>query len=154
MAYLEDRSTKHLGGTGSSGLATAEPETLVDLRDRDEVVLDLRGSEPVITVEPVSDEVIQRRWVLLVALALLNGLDLVTTRLVLDAGGAETNPLMAPIIHHPVAPILVKTTAIAFVAVLLRACPPRSRVVDGGLTGVTIGYALVVSWNLLNLVVR
>jgi hypothetical protein len=130
-----------------------EPVTLVDRRDgdRERAVIDLRGPEPVVALEPVPQETIQRRWLLLVTLAALNALDLVTTRLVLDAGGTESNPLMAPIIHHPVIPILVKSVGIALVALLLRACPPRSRLVDATLLGVTIGYLLVVGWNLLNL---
>ena len=49
------------------------------------------------------------------------------------------------------APILVKTVAIVLIACLLRVCPPRSRVVDIGLLGVTFGYMIVVSWNMLNL---
>jgi hypothetical protein len=153
MEHPENRSTQHLGGTGSTGVLTDEPTTLVDLRDRGhgQAIIDLRGPEPVVTFETAGAETIQRRWLMLAMLAVLNAVDLVTTRLVLEAGGTEGNPLMAPIIHHPVAPILVKTAAIALVACLLRGCPARSRVVDIGLLGVTLGYMVVVSWNMLNL---
>lgn len=153
MAHPEDRSIENLEGTGSAEVRTAQGTTLVDLRDSgpEQATIDLRGPEPIVTFEPVGAETIQRRWLLLAMLAVLNALDLVTTRLVLEAGGTEGNPLMAPIIHHPVAPILVKTAAIALIAVVLRACPPRSRVVDVGLLGVTLGYMIVVSWNMLNL---
>lgn len=152
MTNPEDRSGEDLGGTGSAGVLAAERGVLVDLEQGPErAVIDLRGPEPVVAVEPVPEETIRRRWFLLVALAVLNILDLVTTRAVLAAGGTEANPLMAPIIHHPVAPILVKTAGITLVAALLRACPPRSRVCDAGLLGVTIGYLVVVAWNVVNL---
>ncbi|MEL7209791.1 MAG: DUF5658 family protein [Actinomycetota bacterium] len=156
MAHPEHRSTDDLGGTGVPAVATAEDDLLVDLREdalltEERALIDLRGPEPLVTFEPVPDATIHRRWLLLVMLAILNALDLVTTRLVLDAGGTEGNPLMAPIIHHPVAPILVKTAGIAMVACLLRACPPKSRLVDAGLVGVTLGYTIVVCWNMLNL---
>ena len=153
MAHPEDRSTQHLGGTRSAGVLTAETTTPVDRSDRghEQATIDLRGPEPVVTLESVAEETIQRRWLLLATLAVLNAVDLVTTRLVLEAGGTEGNPLMAPIIDNPVAPILVKTAAIALIAVMLRACPPRSRLVDIGLLGVTFGYMIVVSWNMLNL---
>jgi hypothetical protein len=153
MAHPEDRSTSNLGGTGSSGVLTTEAPEPIDLRDRgaERAIIDLRGPEPLVTFDPVPDATIQRRWLLLASLAVLNALDLVTTRLVLEAGGTESNPLMAPIIHHPAAPILVKTVGILMVAGLLRACPPKSRLVDAGLIGVTFGYLIVVCWNMLNL---
>lgn len=155
MAQPEDRSNNDLGETGSRDVLLAEAPILVDLRDggHERAVIDLRGPEPLVTFEPVPDETIQRRWLLLGVLAVLNALDLVTTRMVLDAGGTESNPLMAPFIHHPVAPILIKTAGIAMVAGLLRCCPPKSRLVDTGLLGVTIGYMIVVGWNMLNLAV-
>ena len=153
MEHPEDRPVEDLGGNRSAGVLTDEATTLVDLRDRghEQAVIDLRGAEPVVAFEPVPDETVQLRWLMLAMLAALNALDLVTTRMVLDAGGTEGNPLMAPIIEHPVAPILVKTVAIVLIACLLRVCPPRSRVVDIGLLGVTFGYMIVVSWNMLNL---
>lgn len=153
MEHPEDRPTDDLGGVRSAGVLTEKAATLVDLRDRghERALIDLRGAEPVVTLEAVPDETVQFRWLMLAMLAALNILDLVTTRMVLDAGGTEGNPLMAPIIHHPVAPILVKTAAIVLIACLLRGCPHRSRVVDIGLVGVTFGYMIVVSWNMLNL---
>lgn len=153
MEHPEDRSSNDLGGTGPTGTLAPADRTIVDLRDcgDEQATIDLRGAEPLVTLEPVPDTTIQRRWFLLVMLAALNALDLITTRLVLDAGGTESNPLMAPIINHPVAPILVKCVGIGLVAVLLRACPPRSRLIDVVLLGVTLGYLVVVSWNLLEL---
>ena len=153
MEHPEDRPIEDLGGNRSAGVFTEESAMLVDLSDQghEQAVIDLRGAEPVVTFESVPDETVQLRWLMLAVLAALNALDLVTTRMVLDAGGTEGNPLMAPIIEHPVAPILVKTAAIVLIACMLRVCPPRSRVVDIGLAGVTFGYMIVVSWNMLNL---
>jgi hypothetical protein len=153
MAHPEDRSSNNPGGIGSSEGLLVESPTLLDLRENgsERAIVDLRRPAPVITFEPVPEATIQRRWLLLASLAVLNALDLVTTRLVLDVGGTESNPLMAPIIHHPVAPILVKTVGILMVAGLLRACPPKSRLVDASLIGVTFGYLIVVCWNMLNL---
>jgi hypothetical protein len=73
---------------------------------------------------------------------------------VLNAGGAEANPLMAPIIHHPYAPALVKTAGFVGVALVLKACPPRSAIVDKALLFVTVLYTAIVSWNLVNLLVN
>jgi hypothetical protein len=153
MEHPEPRSSHDPEGTDATATVDPGATTLVDLRDggHEQATIDLRGPEPLVIFEPVPTDTIQRRWLLLAMLAVLNALDLVTTRLVLEAGGTEGNPLMAPIIDHPVAPILVKTMAIVLVAGLLRACPPRSRVVDAGLLGVTLGYLVVVGWNMLNL---
>ncbi len=123
------------------------------LRD-DDLVIDLRDGAAGITVLPDVDVVLARRWFLLSILGALNLLDLVTTRLVLEAGGQEANPLMAPIIHHPIAPAAVKTVGFVVVALVLRACPPRSAIVDRSLAAVTAIYTFVVGWNLLNLLLH
>ena len=122
-----------------------------------DTVLDLRGEEPVVelgadpTVAVITPEQATTRWTMLMALAILNILDLVTTRAVLHAGGTEANPLMAQIIHNPIAPVLVKTAGLALVALVLRACPPVSRFVDRALFTVTALYAVIVAWNITNL---
>lgn len=72
----------------------------------------------------------------------------------LHAGGAEANPIMAPIIHHPVAPALVKTCGFVMVAMVLKACPARSKMVDRALVTVTGLYLAIVTWNLLNLLLN
>jgi hypothetical protein len=123
-----------------------------DLR-ADDVVIDLREGQPQVQVLRDVEQVLARRWFLLAILGALNLLDLVTTKMVLNAGGAEANPLMAPIIHHPFAPALVKTAGFALVAVVLKACPPRSAIVDRALVFVTVLYTAIVSWNLVNLLV-
>jgi hypothetical protein len=124
-----------------------------DLR-ADDVVIDLRDGQPTVQVVRDAEEVIARRWFLLAILGALNLLDLVTTKLVLSAGGAEANPVMAPIIHHPYAPALVKTGGFLAVALVLRACPVRSALVDRALVFVTVLYTAIVSWNLVNLLVH
>lgn len=123
-----------------------------DLR-ADDVVIDLRDGQARVEVLRDLEVVAARRWFLLVVLAALNGLDLISTRLVLEAGGEEGNPLMAPIIHHPYAPVLVKGAGLGLVALVLRSCP-RSAIVDRALCGVTVLYLAIVTWNLTNLAVN
>ena len=117
-------------------------------------VIDLRDGSARVEVLRDVDQVVARRWFLVAVLAALNVLDLVSTRLVLAAGGEEGNPLMAPIIHHPYAPVLVKAAGLGLVALALKACPPRSRVVDRALCAVTVLYLAIVTWNLVNLAVN
>ena len=124
----------------------------VDLRG-DDVVIDLRDDQPKVAVLREVEQVLARRWFLLAILGALNLLDLVSTKLVLAAGGVEANPVMAPIIHHPFAPALVKTAGFVMVALVLKACPPRSALVDRALLFVTVLYTAIVSWNLINLLV-
>src|SRR4051794_33600898 len=78
-----------------------------DLR-ADDIVIDLRDGQPKVEVLRDVEQVLARRWFMLAILGALNLLDLVTTKLVLSAGGAEANPVMAPVIHHPYAPALIK----------------------------------------------
>jgi hypothetical protein len=124
-----------------------------DLR-ADDVVIDLRDGQPTVQVVRDVEEVLARRWFMLAVLGALNLLDLVSTKLVLNAGGQEANPVMAPIIHHPFAPALVKTAGFVAVALVLKACPPRSAIVDRALLFVTVLYTAIVSWNLVNLLVH
>ena len=124
-----------------------------DLR-ADDVVIDLRDDQPKVQVLRDVEQVLARRWFLLAILGALNLLDLVSTKLVLNAGGQEANPVMAPIIHHPFAPALVKTAGFVAVALVLKACPPRSPMVDRALIFVTVLYTAIVSWNLVNLLIN
>ena len=129
---------------------------MLDLRE--ETVIDLRGTDaPVVAVpegfvDPNRIPLVGSRWVLLVALALLNALDLITTRAVIASGGSEANPLMQGIIHDPWAPVLVKTAGVLIVALVVNACPPDSRVVNRALAASVLIYSTIVSWNLVNLV--
>ena len=124
-----------------------------DLR-ADDVVIDLRDGQPRVEVLRDPEQVIARRWFLFLILGALNVLDLISTKMVLGAGGTEANPLMAPIIHHPYAPALVKTAGFVAVACVLRSCPTRSSIVDRALVVVTVLYTAIVSWNLVNLLVH
>ncbi len=158
LSVLERRDAeRRLLDRGPSDRRRAERRDLAqrpsDLR-ADDVVIDLRDGQPTVTVVPDVEEVLARRWFLLIILGALNILDLVSTKLVLQAGGAEANPIMAPIIHHPFAPGLVKAAGFALVALVLQACPPRSAIVDRALVTVTGVYTAVVGWNLINLLVH
>jgi hypothetical protein len=141
-------------------------EAPVDVRDelvldlREGVVIDLRGldgpamrgaPELPLIADPNRVPLVGSRWVLLVSLALLNVLDLITTKAVLAAGGVEGNPVMAQIIHDPIAPILVKTAGVIVVVLVVNSCPPDSRLVNRALGIAVITYAFIVSWNMVNL---
>jgi hypothetical protein len=134
---------------------------VIDLRDARGPTLDLRGLDrpdaPRLTdLAPVADPnrvpLVGTRWVLLVALALLNVLDLITTRAVLAAGGSEANPLMSSVIDHTWTPLLVKTAGVALVAVVVNSCPADSKVVNRALAATVVVYSAIVSWNLINLI--
>lgn len=138
-------------------------DVIIDLRDG-ATLLDLRGvdgpsldSAPQPALAPLADPnrvpIVGSRWVLLVALALLNVLDLITTRAVLAAGGQEGNPVMAQIIPDPIAPVLVKTAGVLLVAVVVNACPPDSKLVNRALACSVLAYSAIVSWNLVNLLI-
>ena len=143
--------------------AAVRDDLVIDLRDSvvgGGAVLDLRGldapaADRVLEVAPLADPnrlpLVGSRWVLLVALALLNALDLVTTRAVLAAGGREGNPVMAGLMDNPLAPVLVKMVGIAIVVVVVNSCPPDSRLVNRALSLSVLLYAAIVSWNLVNL---
>jgi len=94
---------------------------------------------------------LSHRGFLVTVLAAMNLLDLATTRYVLALGGQEANPVMAPIIHHPYLPMLVKLAGCGLVAWTVYRCPPRSPLVNRALLTVTSAYTLVVAWNLVNI---
>ncbi len=141
-------------------------DVVIDLRDG-ATLLDLRALDgprldpveaPLPELAPLVEDpnrvpLVGSRWVLLVALALLNVLDLISTRAVLAAGGQEGNPLMAQIIHDPIAPVLVKTAGVLIVALVVNACPPDSKIVNRALACSVLVYSAIVSWNLVNLLI-
>jgi hypothetical protein len=133
-------------------------DVIIDLRDGREPTLDLRSADaPLLSdLVPLEDPnripLVGTRWVLLVALALLNVLDLITTRAVLAAGGAEANPLMSNVINDTWTPLLIKTAGVALVAVVVNSCPPDSKVVNRALATTVVIYAAIVSWNMMNLI--
>jgi hypothetical protein len=85
---------------------------------------------------------------LLVALAALNLADLITTRLVLDRGGAEGNPLMRPLVEGLWPALSSKALCLVLIAALAVRCP-RPRWTVRLLAPVTVWYGLVVAWNVV-----
>ncbi|MEM9468085.1 MAG: DUF5658 family protein [Actinomycetota bacterium] len=97
-------------------------------------------------IEAAETARIDQRWSLFVTLAVLNVLDVITTELVIQAGGHETNPLIKPIVDSVLAVSLVKAIALLVVGLLLARCRP-SRAIDVALTLTTGWYVAVVIWN-------
>jgi hypothetical protein len=93
-----------------------------------------------------------RRWYLVAILAILNLLDVLTTRWIINHGGSEQNPILRPIIHDPVAPLLIKLGLCLLIGSLVLAAPRRSRLADAGLVGIVIVYTCVIGWNIAVLV--
>jgi hypothetical protein len=84
---------------------------------------------------------------LVAILAILNLADLVTTRLVLDRGGAEGNPVMRPFVNEVWDAALLKGSCVVLIAALVSRCSTSLRV-RVGLALVVAWYAVVVTWNL------
>jgi hypothetical protein len=87
-----------------------------------------------------------RPAVLVGTLALLNLADLVTTRLVLDRGGDEGNPVMRPFVEGVWGAALLKCACVVTIAALVSRCAGSLRV-RVGLCLVVAWYAAVVTWN-------
>ena len=88
------------------------------------------------------------RFVHLFALLVgLNLADLVTTRLVLDRGGTEANPVLEPIIHSMAHASVLKALCLAIVGLLLVRTGRTVRVA-AVLLAVNAWYTFVVLWNL------
>ena len=88
----------------------------------------------------------EQRWLLFAALVVLNLADVITTALVLAAGGVETNPLIQPIVDDIAVVALLKAAVLGVVGMLLVRCRD-SRVVDIALVLTTGWYLAVVGWN-------
>jgi hypothetical protein len=84
--------------------------------------------------------------VLVATVAALNLLDVVTTKLVLDRGGREGNPLMQPFAHDVWRSVGIKGLCLLVIVALVDRCP-RSPLVMRTLTAVNLWYVVVVSWN-------
>ena len=89
---------------------------------------------------------VDQRWLLFVALIVLNVADVISTELVLARGGVETNPFIQPIVDDMMTVSLLKGLVLAIVGVLLLRCRD-SRIVDLALTITTGWYIAVVGWN-------
>lgn len=84
-----------------------------------------------------------------VALVALNIADVASTRLVLDAGGVEQNPVMRPLLGLAVGPWLVKSVVAAIVGALLWAAPADDRRSEAVVAAVIMFYVGVIIWNLI-----
>lgn len=86
------------------------------------------------------------RWALYVGLVVLNVLDVITTAMVLDRGGAERNPFVQPFVDDMWQVGLLKAVVLVVIATLL-ARVRGSRIAELSLAGTTGWYLAVVSWN-------
>jgi hypothetical protein len=107
----------------------------------------LNETEPMTELAP-SRGVPARRWVLAASLLFLNLVDILLTRTILGRGGVEANPLMAPIIHHPAYPVIIKVMVSLGVGGLLFASPTDSKLSDRAVLAVIVGYVAITVWNL------
>ena len=89
------------------------------------------------------------RWYMAVSLLVLNLLDVVTTKLILAAGGSEANPLMRPIVDHPYAAYALKLSLSFVIGCLLLKAPRSSRLADRAVFGTICAYVCVIGWNLV-----
>ena len=109
------------------------------------VAIDLRDDMTLVEYAeraPVDDG----RWRMLIALVVLNALDVITTAAVIGAGGTENNPLMRPLIEDVWPAVLLKTAVLLLIAWLLHRCSDSRRIVV--MMACTTGwYLAVVSWN-------
>lgn len=79
--------------------------------------------------EPADTTIPFTRWVMAASLLALNLVDVLVTKLIIEQGGSEMNPVMRPIIHDR-RPLLVKMMVATLVGVLLLACPRTSKFPD------------------------
>jgi hypothetical protein len=77
----------------------------------------------------------------------LNLLDVITTRLIIGAGGTEANPVMQPFVSSPLAAFALKLTMAIGVGVLLLKAPRSSRLADRAVLLAIGAYTLVIGWN-------
>ena len=98
--------------------------------------------------EPLSTAIPVVRWIMAAALISLNLLDVVTTKLILAAGGSEANPVMQPFVSSPVAAYALKLSMAVGVAVLLLKAPRASRLADRAVLLAIGVYTAVIGWNI------
>ena len=106
-------------------------------------VRELQGT--IAVAEEAWSERLRRLW----AIGLLNAADVLTTFLVLLAGGREANPVMGPMLGMWWVPVVVKSAVFVAVWSAARNCPANSPRVDRVLQGAIVFFGAVVSWNLL-----
>ena len=107
--------------------------------------LDVRGrwvSLPVVDLRvPLS------RCYLALSLVVLNVIDVVLTKGVLERGGVEANPLMQGLMAGVAAPIGLKAAIAGVAGLLLLLCPPESRLAGRAVATVAGLYLAIVLWN-------
>lgn len=106
----------------------------------------IRRRPSLVGVGRVLDALRARLGALFALLVALNAADLVTTRLVLDRGGAEANPLLEPVVASVLGAVALKAMCLAIIGLLLARCRRTTRVV-ALLVAVDVWYAFVVLWN-------
>jgi Domain of unknown function (DUF5658) len=107
----------------------------------------VRGEVTERAEDPADRSIPVRRWYLVATLVMLNLLDVLTTRWILDHGGSEQNPILRPIIHDPLAPLLIKLGLCLVIGSLVLAAPRRSWFADAGLVTIVAVYTCVIGWN-------
>ena len=110
----------------------------------------MSDSEPTVEAAVSADRALLPigRWLMAVALLVLNVIDVYLTKAILGRGGVESNPIMRPIIHDALSPIVLKTAISLGVAVLLLASPREAKWADRAVGVVLVAYTLVMGWNL------
>lgn len=86
---------------------------------------------------------------LILALLVLQLLDVATTLAVLKAGGSEGNPLMRDIVHQPFLFIGLKVSAVAVVGCLALI---TDHIPNRWIATAVYVYSAIVGWNLYNLI--
>ncbi|MEM7141622.1 MAG: DUF5658 family protein [Actinomycetota bacterium] len=86
------------------------------------------------------------RWFLYAGLVVLNVFDIITTAMVLDRGGSESNPFVQPFVESIWQVSLLKAAVLVIIAVLV-ARVEGSRLSEFALAGTAGWYLAVVSWN-------
>ena len=168
-----------------AGTQTQRPtpdERSTDATDREQLVLDLRGLEPLIdlrdaptirltgppVLEVAGDSVVvpeierrdatqRARYIAVVAIAVLNIFDIITTYVAISMGAHEGNPIVAWMISSKFIIFAKILTCGALIFGALLASQRRRRVTLPGLciAWAVVGvYALVVALNTLNVLSR
>jgi len=97
------------------------------------------------------DRTIKSRIGLLWLLVVLNIADVFSTTTVLERGGRELNPVMAPIVGSWIVTLGAKLVVIALMWTAALRAPVRSRSASLMLAVGAMFYAAIVSWNLIGL---
>lgn len=88
------------------------------------------------------------RWSMFGWLVVLNVLDVISTAMVLDSGGAERNPFVQPFVESLWQVTGLKVLVLVVIGSLLTRCA-GSRIAELALAATTGWYVAVVSWNLM-----